>query len=399
MTETKKIVLVSSCPEEWGGSEELWFLSIPHFQAKGYEITVFKEAIEREHFRFEALAAAGVRLKDVWTTLPWFIRLLLWLPCNIPLPIIPKWRRRAYFSMRLRAWCLKEIIKKEKPELVIVCQSVNFDGLEYAYTCILNEVPYHIICQKAVENYLPLPESRTHDRKALLGAQKIFFVSDHNRKLTEEQFQIQLPNAAFAFNPNKFRDSALPYPSSEAGFKLLCIGRLFIYEKGQDMLIRILSQAKWRERNLEVTIIGKGSDKEYLERLAQFHKLDKLHFQNYTKDLESTWTAAHGLILPSRFEGMPLVMIEAMSLARLVIVGDAGGTAEVIQHGVNGFIGEAAIHSFETAMEDAWQARHQWEAIGQRARQDILAWSPKVAEVDLVDKILMDIPIATKDEV
>ena len=53
------------------------------------------------------------------------------------------------------------------------------------------------------------------------------------------------------------------------------------------------------------------------------------------------WAEHHALVLPSRFEGMPLVVVEAMLCGRPCIVTDVGGNAELIRDGINGFLAKA----------------------------------------------------------
>jgi glycosyltransferase involved in cell wall biosynthesis len=83
------------------------------------------------------------------------------------------------------------------------------------------------------------------------------------------------------------------------------------------------------------------------------------------------WRDFHALVLPSRSEGLPLVVLEAMAAGRVVITTTAGGSQELIKDGITGFIGEAGTESFDQAMERAWQRREEWEAIGMAACKDL----------------------------
>ncbi|MFN3875775.1 MAG: glycosyltransferase family 4 protein, partial [Flavobacteriales bacterium] len=53
--------------------------------------------------------------------------------------------------------------------------------------------------------------------------------------------------------------------------------------------------------------------------------------------LEQLYAQCHALVLPTRFEGMPTVVLEAMARARPVIVSDVGASAELVDEG-NGFL-------------------------------------------------------------
>jgi hypothetical protein len=83
--------------------------------------------------------------------------------------------------------------------------------------------------------------------KTYLQAKKCFLISHHNQRLTEEQLGIRLSDSEVITNPVKTTRQVIPYPSTESGFRLACVARLFLLDKGQDMLIRILSHEKWKK--------------------------------------------------------------------------------------------------------------------------------------------------------
>jgi glycosyltransferase involved in cell wall biosynthesis len=373
------IAIISTCIEEWGGSEELWARSIPIVQASGLGVVVYKDRINRQHPRWAALARSGVGLWDLQT---------------------PKWQffaRKALLRMRKRYWYESSELRRaftrrlvaDRPVLVVIAQGINFDGLNYAQDCIAAGVPYVIICQKAVEFYWPQPDQRPGMIKALIEARKCFFVSRHNQLLTEEQFGVRLNNARLIFNPVNLGAGPVPYPADCAVYRLACIGRLFVIDKGQDILIRLLARPKWRERRVELTFVGSGVDREGLEAMTRLYGLDNVHFVGQLADVRDCWRGFHALALPSRSEGLPLVVLEAMAAGRVVITTTAGGSQEVIADGVTGFIGDTGTDSFDEALERAWQRRGEWEAIGMAAFNDLpnrLPSSP--AEVEFAKTLI-----------
>jgi glycosyltransferase involved in cell wall biosynthesis len=143
--------------------------------------------------------------------------------------------------------------------------------------------------------------------------------------------------------------------------------------KGQDLLLDVLSQPPWRERNWRLRFYGSGPDLEYLQRLTKFLKLDdRVVFEGFVNDLSTIWSKNHVLLMPSHGEGTPLAAMEAMMYGRPVVATDVGGNTEIIEDGVTGFIAEVATaHSFSKALERAWQVRNQWHEMGQAAHQYI----------------------------
>jgi glycosyltransferase involved in cell wall biosynthesis len=173
----------------------------------------------------------------------------------------------------------------------------------------------------------------------------------------------------------------------EAEYKLACIGRYFLLDKGQDMLIRIMGRDVWKKRNITVTFIGSGPDKDALQSLATLHGVENVLFEGYATDMVEVWKKYHALILPSRSEGMPLVLLEAMSAGRPSIITNAGGNAEIVQNDVTGFIGEAQTESFSEAMERAWVKRSEWKEMGTKASTYIKEKIPLSPEKEFANQI------------
>jgi len=85
-------------------------------------------------------------------------------------------------------------------------------------------------------------------------------------------------------------------------------------------------------------VFGAGYNSEALRDLARRLALKKVDFPGFVNDVESIWKTHHALVLPSRTEGLPLALIEAMMCGRFGIVTKEGGTSEVVEEGRTGFI-------------------------------------------------------------
>ncbi|WP_336515878.1 glycosyltransferase family 4 protein [Pollutibacter soli] len=376
-----EIAIVTCCMDDWGGSEELWARSLPYLIEEGNTITVYKENINPGHPEYVKLTALGVKLQNIEPTLH-----------SLPIRVGKKISRKILPSaFKYNADSSQEVfynkLKENKPRLVIINQGINFDGVHFAKVCIDLGIRYVMVAQKAVDFYWPYFKERALVIDAYRHAVQSIFVSRHNLRLTEEQLGMRLKNAAVVFNPVKFSRSIIPYPSIEKGFKLACVGRYFILDKGQDILIRIFSGERWRNRPVTISFIGAGNDKQSLIELAQLLNVTNVHFLDYSTNMENVWKEHHALVLPSRSEGMPLVMLEAMSAGRMVVVSNAGGNTEIVEEGVNGFIGAPYEDSFEKALEDAWTRREEWKRLGENASSFIKERVPACPELEFANHL------------
>lgn len=366
MTNDKKnIVFFSSCPELWGGSEELWSQAAEFLARQGFQIHIFKLSIDFSHPQIKKLISLGAKITDLNEYLPGIAR-RMW---NRLLPHSPLRTLPHYITIHLakRLYLLN-------PQLFVVSQGANFDGLFFIKHCYLKETPYVIISQKADDALWASDADREWMKEIWNNSEQTFFVSEHNLKITREQFGVHLTNAEVVRNPFLVRSqTALPWTfSAEEKIKLACVGRLFILEKGQDILIKVLADKKWRERNIEVSFYGKGVNHDGLSELADYFQLDNLIFKGHVTDIDAIWKEHQGLILPSRAEGLPLVIVEAMMCGRVPIVTNVGGNAELIEDNVTGFIAASATEdSVDEALERAWQRHSEWEKIGIAAAETI----------------------------
>lgn len=134
-----------------------------------------------------------------------------------------------------------------------------------------------------------------------------------------------------------FRSSKEPAASS---FSLLCVGRL-VTVKGQAVLLRSLKQLKEQGIACKLTLVGDGPDRQRLEDLSRQFKLED--FVQFTgavnqEQIKDYFIQADAFVLPSFAEGVPVSLMEAMSLKIPVVSTYVGGIAELIYSGENGIL-------------------------------------------------------------
>jgi glycosyltransferase involved in cell wall biosynthesis len=160
--------------------------------------------------------------------------------------------------------------------------------------------------------------------------------------------------------------------------------------KCPDVLLDILRRPEWLARSWKMTFFGEGPDRSHLEHLTKSYGLaDRVEFAGYVAAAGDIWRDQHILLLPSRGEGRPLALLEAMMASRPAVVTDVGGIAETIQDGVNGWVAESASpSSYAAAMERAWNDRSRWQEMGMAGHRRIKEIAADGAVYDLMDIII-----------
>lgn len=126
-------------------------------------------------------------------------------------------------------------------------------------------------------------------------------------------------------------------PSDLTSNIAISVGRL-TFQKGFDMLLNIWEKVYQKNKVWKLYIIGNGADEEKLKRQAQTLGLEKcVCFIPATLKITELYKQASLYIMSSRFEGLPLVLIEAKQLGLPCISFDCpNGPNEVIRQGVDG---------------------------------------------------------------
>ena len=278
------------------------------------------------------------------------------------------------------------------PDLVVVSLGDQDEEIEYFKRLKESKLPYVIVNQLTKEErFWPIRANTAADVKAAyLSAARVFFASRNNHRVMEERLSCALPNSDIHYNPFHIDRTAVPpFPPLAAGLRLAVAGKLLFIHKGQDILVEVLKAEKWKGRDLIFNIYGVGPDRERLELMARDYGVTNLVFHGREPDIGNIWRDNHAIVLPSRMEGMPITLISALLSARVPIVTDIGGHAEIVDDGVTGFLASSpSVEALDEALERAFAARDQWKEIGQRARERVLAYLPDDPVDDFIQKIL-----------
>ena len=127
-------------------------------------------------------------------------------------------------------------------------------------------------------------------------------------------------------------------PESDPDDLLIAIvGRLH-EAKGHDILFRAMKLMHADGVKPVLYVIGDGPERVSLENLAAELDLEEaIRFLGFQSNPFAWLSGVSAVAMPSRWEGLPMALLEVMALGLPVVASDAGGMGNVIEDGVNGY--------------------------------------------------------------
>lgn len=161
---------------------------------------------------------------------------------------------------------------------------------------------------------------------------------------------------------------------------ILCVARLS-YQKNQSVLIQAFSKLAKRFPEWDVEFLGEGEDRSFLVEEARLLGLaERVRFLGAKDDVASQYLAAQIFCLPSRWEGFPNALAEAMSFG-LPSIGfqECAGTNSLITNNITGLLAiESTPESLANALAFLMQEPQARVSIGSAAREYVSHFSPQM---------------------
>lgn len=233
------------------------------------------------------------------------------------------------------------------------------------------------------------PAERDLARRLFGNAHCIVVPTSANFGDIELELCVRLAARAVIHSPVKNSEGrSISWPGkSKVCFACPC--RVEAVEKGLDLLTEAVALLADHEVPFEVSIYGAGPDRGYLEALVSHYGVAQcVAFKGRYTNLHELWSSHHALLLPSRSEGMPQSLMEAMFASRPAVATAVGGVGELVVDGVNGFIAQdASATSLAEAMQRCLDSRARLEEMGQyaaRTAREKLHRHPEKVFADLI---------------
>ena len=182
-----------------------------------------------------------------------------------------------------------------------------------------------------------------------------------------------------------------PFHPIPAEPRLVCVGRLS-EQKGHFALLAAVKELVARGQDLKLVLVGDGDLRGAIEaEIAASGLQDKIEITGWASNAEvrQQILTARALVLPSFAEGLPVVLMEAMALARPVVSTYVAGIPELVEPGTNGWLVPASdVETLVEALENLLAASPEdLTAMGKaglervKARHDIDAEAAKLSRL------------------
>lgn len=156
---------------------------------------------------------------------------------------------------------------------------------------------------------------------------------------------------------------------------ILGVGNL-IPIKGHELLLQAFAAVQNRFPSVVLEVIGDGPERSHLQKLAEEQGIaGKVRFRGRQsrRQVADAMRRATVFALPSRYEGLGCVYLEAMSAGKPVIACRGQGIEEIVTEGVNGcLVGAGDLQELTNTLARILQQPELRRSMGQAARQTIL---------------------------
>lgn len=332
----------------------------------GYRVMISVFRHPRIHPKIQELVDAGARLH--LRPLPAFYEdqpFIRWMLAHLLLRL--NWDRYAFNWRRTLPF---------EPDHIFISGGETLDGCLFAETHLIRQaigkkIPYSVVGHFHHEYSKVLPEQdRASKRSFLREASGLYFVSHRNWQMTCNELQDPLPDARVIFNPIREIPMRTRIISATGPIRMAFVARLECTVKCQDLAINTLAQEAFRDVDFILNIFGEGPDRSYLQDLIRFHGLEeKIRLMGHHPSPGSIWDDHDLLVLTSRGEGTPLVILEAMRAGIPALVTRAGDSALWMTND-RGYVAEnISIEALTETFRRAFKDRAGWDARGRACRQ------------------------------
>ncbi|NEG89724.1 glycosyltransferase family 4 protein [Bifidobacterium aerophilum] len=227
---------------------------------------------------------------------------------------------------------LKRIVKDQHVDIL-----VDIDGILDIYSLPLKRSTGVKVISWEHFNYHQnpgVPYRKLTRRWAARKADAIVTLTEADKKLYEDNAHPKCPVIAI---PNPMQQIT-PEPVYDADSRTIVSSGRLTYQKGFDMLVDVAAQVLPKHPDWRWLVLGEGEDRPMLEeKIAKAGLGKQLILKGRVDNMADYYRKAAMFVMTSRFEGLPMVLLEAKAYKLPIVSFDCEtGPAEIVIDGVNG---------------------------------------------------------------
>jgi glycosyltransferase involved in cell wall biosynthesis len=179
--------------------------------------------------------------------------------------------------------------------------------------------------------------------------------------------------ARFTPDPERAREAVERYPLPDSASPILGNVGSFEERKGQVVLLEAVSKlVNGNLPNLQLILVGEGPDEEMLKSKVQEMGLAKnVSFFPFTREPMYIFERIDILVLSSLYkEGLPNVLLEAMSMRTPVVSSKMAGVPEIVKNGETGYMVEPGkSDQLANAIRTLWSDQDTYKKMSENGRK------------------------------
>lgn len=348
-----------------GGAQKVAMLAAAHFTELGYRITVVSllpdkapvhavppgvklidlgdavAAARRGDWWNRSLQARGRRFLGLWVPrlASWFLLLTLW-------PWLRQWRPPT--GAALLRWLMRgvggpqaallreRVLAERPPRLLALLTKTNLLACQACW-----DLPIHLAVSERNDPRLQTLGFPWQRLRRLLYTRADALTANTRGVLETLGTDLGLTHARLLPNPLPpgIALAGERSPQLQSPFICLTVARL-VRQKGLDVLLAAMALVPRRPTDWRLVIVGDGPERQALEEQSRALGIaGSVCFEGFQSLVLPYLQQAKLFVLPSRFEGMPNALLEAMAAGLAVIVTDASpGPLELVEHDHTGLV-------------------------------------------------------------
>lgn len=270
---------------------------------------------------------------------------------------------------------LAAILKREKPDITVsmFCNDAGFitrinDGSKKVLEIHFSKFKRLQYNRKGLWRLADLWRSK-QDEKTVRRFDKFVVLTEEDKG-----YWGNLPNTTVIPNANTFATSQAAALENK---KVIAIGR-YTYQKGFERLIEAWNILSPGFPGWKLDIIGNGEERDKLQDLIHAYHLDgQVTLVSPTKSIDKVYLDASVLVMSSRYEGLPMVLLEAQAFG-LPIVSFACkcGPKDIVANGETGFlVEENDIEGLARQLVKVMKDKNLRKQMGRKAKEASLRYA------------------------